>query len=282
MSKAKPFVHWAGGKNAILPQLISNLPQKNNFDNYFEPFLGAGSLFFGISDKINLAHLSDINEDLMRAYRVIQEDCDRLVQCLKLYKLEHSKRGKEFYLEIRNLHNKTLSGQIRPRLHHIAAARFIFLNKTCFNGLYRVNKKGEFNTSYGKYKNPSIFDPCNLANISVLLNKKAMLSYGGYQNISHTPSVGDLVYCDPPFDGATVRYSKHDFGDAEQKELAEHADYWNSRGVYVMISNTNTKYINSLYSKKHWRKIIIPSLRVISCDASTRGTVNDLLIVNYG
>ena len=230
--KAQPFVKWAGGKRSLVSEIMSRLP--HSFENYHEPFVGGGAVFFALAHKIKNAFLSDANADLIRTYRAIQEQPERLIETLQHHKENHETEG--YYYEVR----------AQSDLEDIVdvAARFIYLNKTCYNGLYRVNKSGQFNVPQGRYKNPAICDADNIRVASRVLQKAAIhhVDFGDIE-----PEAGDLVYCDPPYDDTFNGYSANGFGNTEQGRLRDCMDRWHRNGCYVMLSNSDTPLIRDLY-----------------------------------
>lgn len=195
-TRAKPFVKWVGGKRSVIKELVSRLP--SNINNYYEPFVGGGALFFEIFDKVNYSYLSDLNIDLIIAYDVIKKDPTKLIELLEKYKINHCE---DYYYKLRK--EQDIEDPVKN------TARLIYLLKTCFNGLYRVNKKGEFNTPIGSYKNPNIADRDNLLLVNKAL-QKAKVKYQDFTKI--TPKKGDFVYFDPPYhptdDNSFIKWHK--------------------------------------------------------------------------
>lgn len=264
---AKPFVKWAGGKRGIIDDLLKNLPNKIN--NYYEPFVGGGALFFEIYDKVGFSFLSDLNVDLIVSFNVIKKNVNSLIKALEIHEQNHNEN---YYYEIRNQHKL-----IDPIEN---SARFIYLMRTCYNGLYRVNKKNEFNTPIGKYKNPTICDKENLINISEVL-KRAEIKYQDFERIN--PVEGDFVYFDPPYNpstqGSFVNYVSQGFTEKCQLRLRDFVLELTKKGVNVMLSNSDTDLINDIYKNFFIHKIKAP--RTISCKASERKSIYENLITNY-
>ena len=259
-----PFLKWAGGKRSIIPVIISHLPE--NIYNYYEPFLGGGSVFFSIRHLIlSQSFLSDTNKELILTYQAIRSDVEGLIDRLKQHSKNHSK---EYYLKIRNQYenNRILD----------VASRFIYLNRTCFNGLYRVNKSGQFNVPMGNYRNPLICDENNLRNIANILCPVS-ISCQDFKNI--TPSPRDFVYCDPPYHKTFNQYTWDGFGEDRQEELKEMVDTWTKQGVRVMVSNSDTEFIRKLYKDNRIVELKVP--RSISCRIDKREKAPELLILNY-
>jgi DNA adenine methylase len=269
------IVKWAGGKRQLLSQLEPLFPNKIN--RYFEPFIGGGSVAFYLSKTrtFKKMFLSDINEELINVYVVVKEDLEELIALLKKYKSKHTKKGKEFYLSIRKQDPEVMSAVSK-------AARFIYLNRTCFNGLYRVNSKGGFNVPMGNYKNPGICQEKELREISELL-KKVDLKVQSFDKILSKVKKGDFVYFDPPYyplnKSSFTTYTKDNFLRKEHKKLFELFVALDKKGCKVMLSNSNAKFIRDLY-KKYKTKFVRAS-RMINCNAEKRGKVKEVVIMNY-
>ena len=273
-----PFVKWAGGKNQLIPQIIRLMPSR--FARYFEPFLGGGAVFFHTASYNRNAFLSDINVDLINAYKIIRNNVEELITALKYHQDEYTKSPKSYYYQLRD---KTKG------LNKIEnAARFITLNKTCYNGLYRVNKKGLFNVPIGRYKNPLICDPVNLRKMSIVLSQSA--SYLGvidYKKILvEKADKDDFVYLDPPFHPISntanfTSYTNNGFTLEDQKELATIFKELTRRGCKLLLSNSNTEEIRRLYSDfSHLTELALVN-RSINAVGSKRVGHVELLIRNY-
>ncbi len=273
-----PFVKWAGGKSQLIPQIIRLMPSR--FARYFEPFLGGGAVFFHTASYNRNAFLSDINVDLINAYKIIRNNVEELITALKYHQDEYSKSPKSYYYQLRD---KTKG------LNKIEnAARFITLNKTCYNGLYRVNKKGLFNVPIGRYKNPLICDPVNLRKMSIVLSQSA--SYLGvidYKKILvEKVDKDDFVYLDPPFHPISntanfTSYTNSGFSFEDQKELATIFKELTRRGCKLLLSNSNTEEIRRLYSDfSHLTELALVN-RSINAVGSKRVGHVELLIRNY-
>lgn len=275
--KPKPFVKWVGGKRQLLQQFRDmGLYPPDDFDSvtntYFEPFVGGGAVFFDLLPK--KAELSDLNSELVTTYNVIKSDADALITSLKKHKYE-----KEYYLEVRAKDPKTLSDLD-------VASRFIFLNRTCFNGMYRVNNQGGFNVPFGKYTNPIICDEENLCKVSKAL-QKVTIKNQDYKAVLKKAKKGDFVYFDPPYYPASktasfTSYTKDAFLDKEQTELRDTFVELHKRGCYVMLSNSDTPFINELYSGikgvNVWK---VAAGRAINSNAAKRGKISEVLATNY-
>lgn len=276
----QPFVKWVGGKRGLLSQIIPLLPKK--FNNYFEPFVGGGALFFELYSQGKLkdkeVFLFDINSELINAYNVVKNSPYELINQLEVFKQKHSK---EFYYEIRAWDREE---DFLKRSHIERASRFIYLNKTCFNGLYRVNKKNQNNVPMGNYKEPNICDKETILNASIALQNANILNIS-YKEILKYASGGDLVYFDPPYYPLTqtsnfTSYSKFDFLEKEQIELFEVFKKLGQKGCNVAQSNSSTQFISDLYIKYKIHKIIFAN-RNINSKIKQRGKVEELLIRSY-
>lgn len=276
-NKPKPFVKWVGGKRQLLNQFkLRNLYPPEAFDpktgRYFEPFVGGGAVFFDLLPK--KATLSDMNYELVTTYNVIKSDVENLIKSLMKHKYE-----KEYFLKIR-------AQKVEKLTPLQIASRFIFLNRTCFNGMYRVNSKGEFNVPFGKYNNPLICDAENLRKVSNALNGITIL-HEDYKNVLKKARKGDFVYFDPPYypvsrTASFTAYTKDAFLEKEQKELRDVFAELSKRGCFVMLSNSDTPFINKIYSEvKGVRISKIYANRAINSNASKRGKITEVLVTNY-
>lgn len=259
---ARPFLKWVGGKRSILPELLKRLPEE--YETYNEPFLGGGALYFAEQPKD--AYLSDINFHLILTFQKVRDDVDGVIRALKVHARLHSP---EYYTRARA---RLFKEKDTTKL----AALFIYLNKTCFNGLYRVNRTGQFNVPIGDYKNPPILDEDNLRACSKLL-QGADIRQQPFSQI--TPHKGDFFYLDPPYHETYEGYSAHGFGDEEHKKLAEFCKQIDAKGGYFMLSNSDTPFVRSLY--KGYTIEDVSAARSVSCKSHQRGRENELLIRNY-
>ena len=269
LRKAAPFVKWAGGKRSIIDELVHRLPAA--FNRYWEPFVGGGALFFEIHPRLTSAILSDYNLDLMIAYNAVKRDPLSLIARLKRYA---RKDRKDYYYPIRRR---------RKHKNHIdMAARFLYLNKTCYNGLYRVNRKGQFNVPIGSYVNPEIVQRENIQACSVAL-AMAQLEYREFDTI--TPNAGDFVYCDPPYHPVNstsfTKYTALEFGEFEQGRLRDFALQLHQRDVKIMLSNSDTPLIRELYRGEPWHLAKVQAPRNVNSKPEGRSAVNELIITNY-
>ncbi|WP_071026992.1 DNA adenine methylase [Peptoniphilus raoultii] len=289
-----PFIKWAGGKRALIPAISRFYPFESlKIDTYIEPFVGSGAILFDILNKFTLKNIiiNDINAQLISTYKFIQLNPSILIKKLRelkkyFFDLSQTKRS-DFYYEIRNIYNKNIENNDFKTAD--MAASFIFLNKTCYNGLYRVNKKGLFNVPYGSYKNPSIFDEDNIYNISKLLKNVVILN-GVYNNTLEFIDENTFVYLDPPYrplssSSSFTSYAKGDFNDYDQIELSNFIKMIDNRRAKFILSNSDPKntdindnFFDDLYTDfKIYR---ISAKRSINSDSSKRGFVNELLITN--
>ena len=275
--KPKPFVKWVGGKRQLLTQFrLMNLypPEKFNpkSGKYFEPFVGGGAVFFDLLPET--AYLSDLNNELVVTYNVIKNDVENLIKSLKKHKLD-----KEYFLKIRAQNPEKLSDLN-------TASRFIYLNRTCFNGMYRVNSKGGFNVPFGKYTNPLICDENNLRKASKAL-KNVEIKKQDYKEVLKKAKKGDFVYFDPPYypvskTASFTSYTSEAFLDKEQIELRNTFVELHKRGCFVMLSNSDTPFINKIYSEPKGLRITkVQAGRAINSDASKRGKITEVLVTNY-
>lgn len=260
--EAKPFVKWVGGKRSILPTLLDKVPQE--YDRYYEPFLGGAALFFALQPE--KAVISDINLNLIRTYQAVQSSVEEVIELLKFYKVHHSKVN---YLDVRDSFADTVSASE-------LAAKFIYLNKTCYNGLYRVNKSGKFNVPMGSYENPNIVAEENLRAVSKAL-RNVVIQHADIKNLGI--EANSFYYLDPPYHKTFSSYDKSGFGDEEHKTLAKRCDAIHEIGAKFMLSNSDTPYIRNLYKKYNCETVMAG--RMISCKSNQRGKVGELLIRNY-
>ncbi|MBD0388802.1 MAG: DNA adenine methylase [Nostoc sp. C3-bin3] len=263
----RPFLKWAGGKGKLIQQYIPYFPKK--FKTYYEPFLGGAAVFFYLNPPS--AALTDINAELVNAYRCVRDNVEKLILNLEAHQLRHCR---DYYYEVRKC----------PGVTNIEkAARLIYLNKTCFNGLYRENSKGAFNVPIGKYKNPKICNPALLRSVSAAL-QKAQINVRPFEDIlEHASSCDDFVYFDPPYHPLSptsnfTAYSRYSFTQDDQIRLKYVFAELAERGVKVMLSNSDCPFIRELYSDFNINSIIAP--RLINSDARKRGKITELLITS--
>lgn len=269
-----PVLKWVGGKRQLLDTLKPMLPK--TISNYCEPFVGGGAMLFNLQPKT--AFINDINSDLMLVYTIIKDDVESLISTLSEYKNES-----ESFYKIRDwdrdiIKYKSLSDVER-------AARIIYLNKTCYNGLYRVNNSGEFNSPFGNYKNPSIVNAPVLRAVSSYFNTATIhFSSTDYQVVLKAIPKGTFVYLDPPYDPISstsnfTGYSKGGFTQDDQIKLRECCDELHSRGIKFMLSNSSTDFIREQYSA--YNITIVKAKRAINSVASKRGDVDEVVVTNY-
>ncbi|MGM0619532.1 MAG: DNA adenine methylase [Bacteroidota bacterium] len=301
-SPGKPFLKWAGGKGQLLDIFSGYYPnelKQNQIKNYYEPFVGGGAVFFDIvrKFKIESAFLSDINEELILTYQVVQKDVFKLMQQLEDFSKKYQKLDEKsriiFFYEIRDEFNRNrqLAGYEKYSEKWIKrAAQIIFLNRTCFNGLFRFNSKGEFNVPAGRYKNPKILDEANLKKAASLLSI-AQIKKADYNELKLQVTNPSFVYFDPPYrplnktSGFTA-YSKNRFGDKHQIELATLFSELHQEGAKVMLSNSDPKnidpsddFFDHLYSGFHISRV--PARRAINSNGLKRNAINEIIVTSY-
>lgn len=299
---AKPFLKWAGGKSQLIEKFQTLYPpqlKQNKLKHFFEPFLGSGAVFFDIAQNysIDSAYLYDINEELILTYRVIQQDVSELLEFLFRYqknylKLDKKKRQQFFYdqrtnynLQRFNIDYNNYSDRWFPR-----AAQLIFLNRTCYNGLYRVNSKGEFNAPAGDYTNPTICDEHNLLAVHRVL-QIAEIKKADFRQVVSDLKAKSFVYFDPPYRPLSktanfTSYSRHDFADTEQRQLAKLFKQLDSLGARVMLSNSDPKnhdpsdnFFDRLY--RGYTITRVPAKRMINSNPNKRGAIHEIVVTNY-
>lgn len=289
----KPFLKWAGGKTQLLPEIFNNLPfelENSKIKKYFEPFIGSGAVLFELISHYDFDEvvINDMNEKLINVYNMIQNDVNKLIERLQILEteclgLDELKRKEEYY-RIRENYNRGNIGKIEE------AAYFIFLNRTCFNGLYRVNKKGEYNVPMGSYSNPRICDRENLLAVSSKL-QKITITQGDFESILDKVDGNSFVYFDPPYRPLNVTssftdYAKESFNDDSQKRLAEFCKKLDAKGAKLLLSNSDPKnndviddFFDDLYQKFSIQRVL--AKRMINSKAGSRGEITELLIKNY-
>jgi DNA adenine methylase len=274
----KPYLKWAGGKRQILPEIKKRLPADICSRLYYEPFAGAGAVFFDLLPK--KAVINDVNTQLIISYKAIKNNVEDLVQLLK----EHErKNARDYYYQTRNLDRDSASFDRLTETEK--AARFIFLNKTCYNGLYRVNSRGLFNVPYGRYKNPLICEEALLRRISAYLNANDVsITSGDFEKAVSGADENSFVYFDPPYHSPKgtgfTGYQADGFGECEQERLGNVFAEMTNRNVKCLLSNSDTEFIRGLY--KAYEIIPVQAKRSINSDSSGRGFVGEVLVRNYG
>ena len=272
----KPVLKWAGGKTQLIPKLEDYFPKY--FKRYFEPFAGGLAVFLHLRKTRGKfeAFLSDYNYELINCYRIIQENARFLFPVLLKHQRKHNK---QYYLETRRIHAADLSNLER-------AARLIYLNKTCYNGLYRVNSNGEFNVPMGSYKNPKILDELNLLAVSAAL-ENSTIQHADFGDVVEQAEKGDFIYFDPPYyteeNGFTgyIRQQnsgRAEFGQAQHSRLAKVAKELKRKGCYVLISNSESEFIKSIYSG--FTIYLVHARNIINCNGNGRGLKRELIITN--
>lgn len=276
MLKGKPFVKWAGGKRQVIDKLCEYAPDE--FGTYYEPFIGGGALLFELSPK--KAVINDSNKELMNVYQVLCDENKFKKMCNILNHYE-SKHSEEFYYEIRNKdRNKNSFSRLSD---YKKAARTIYLNKACFNGLYRVNSKNEFNVPFGKKEKVNTYDGGNLITVSNYLTMNDIkIMNVDFEKAVQDAKKGDFVYFDPPYDSDTHTfnsYTEEGFNKEQQRRLARVFKELDKKGVYVMLSNHNTILVNELYKGYYFHTI--EAKRNINANGKKRGKIEELIITNY-
>jgi len=269
-----PFVKWVGGKRQLLNEIEKHIPEQ--FSRYYEPFAGGGAVLFYVQPK--KAVINDSNEELVNLYNVIKESSEELIKDLKkhkneeryYYKVRGIDREKEKYLELSNVQR---------------ASRIIFLNKTCYNGLFRVNSSGEFNSPFGRYRNPNIINDVRIrAASNYLSNNDIKILSTDYEKSLLKIRKGAFVYFDPPYDPVSdsssfTGYTKNGFDRTEQERLKKVCDKLNDKGVKFLLSNSSTKFIKGLY--REYNIVSIKAKRAINSKGDGRGETTEVLVKNY-
>ena len=277
-SDVKPFLKWAGGKTHLINQYIPFFPKE--FNNYHEPFIGSGAVFWFLMSRnksfdfnFNRAFISDSNKELINCYIIVRDQPIELIDKLLFMRINHNK---EFYYLVRNQNPNKLTSLER-------AARMIYLNKTCFNGLYRVNRLGYFNVPIGSYKHPRIFEEKNIHQCSKILGG-VKIDAKDFHEILIDANRDDFIYMDPPYHPISstsnfTSYTENSFYEKDQESLADIYKKLNHIGCKLMLSNSYSEKIISLY--KDFRQIPISASRAINSNAERRGKIKELLIINY-
>ena len=274
----KPFVKWAGGKRQLIPILNQNLPE--SFGTYYEPFLGGGALLFHILTDKNgqKCSISDLNSDLVLAYTTIRDRIDALITSLKNHEKNYQKDSESYYYSIR---------ESNPRSEIEKTSRLIFLNRTCFNGLYRVNSKGKFNVPLGKYSNPNIVNEENIRAVShILQSSRTAIKCRDFEAVLRDAKKGDLIYFDPPYQPVSATsnftsYTTKDFTYDDLIRLAELCLKLDSRGCNVLLSNSDSQEVADIFAKNPWKITRISANRSINSNSKKRTGHFELLIKNY-
>jgi len=271
----RPFLKWAGGKRQLLPEIKNYVPKKYN--TYYEPFLGGGAILFNLQPKN--ATINDSNTELINCYEVIRDSLEELIGDLKKHENNES-----YYYEMRELDRTTTYKDNYDKIKR--ASRILYLNKTCYNGLFRVNSQGQFNVPFGRYKNPNILDEAVLRAVNKYLNNnKVKIFNTDFEKAVLDAKKGDFVYFDPPYDPVSntasfTGYDVNGFDKEEQKRLKSVFDDLTSRGCQALLSNADTDFIIKLYGSRY--KIEkISATRAINSNALKRGKITEVLVRNY-
>ena len=299
---AGPFLKWAGGKTQLLRQLSLRLPpeiKNGEITRYVEPFVGGGAMFFYLHRRFSFTHstIFDANEELILTWRVVKKSPNKLVHELELLESAYNSKSNEdkerFYYHVRDSFNKK-----KPEIHFhtydaewvTRAAQSIFLNHTCFNGLFRMNRKGEFNVPFGRYRNPRILNKDNLHDVAALLKTTTILS-GDFTRCKKFVDTTTFVYLDPPYrplndTSSFTSYSKDGFSDSDQRRLAVFFKELDKKGAKIMLSNSDPRnenphdsFFDDLYAGYTIERV--PAKRIINCKGARRGEINELIITNY-
>ena len=300
---AKPFLKWAGGKTQILSELELRLPlhikKSGIIDRYIEPFIGGGAFFFLLKRdyRIKKSYLVDVNKELVIGYKVIQKTPLKLIEKLRIledkFLILPSEKRKNLFYEIRTLYNNQISGFDYENYNNDwseKGAFLIFLNKTCFNGLFRQNSKGEFNVPYGNYENPNICDEVNIIEVNKAL-KKTEIVQADFEISGKFIEENTFVYLDPPYrplnkTSSFTCYAKESFDDNDQKRLADFIKFIGNKGAYLMLSNSDPKnhnaednFFDTLYSDFNIDRVL--ASRMINCNGNKRGKIKEIIVTNY-
>ena len=296
MSEAKPFIKWVGGKTQLLPEINNNLPNINNIETYIEPFIGGGAVMFDIVPKLHSVKnviINDFNFKLTNVYKVIKTECEALISLLSQYQTKYdsldSKGRSELFYNIRNKFNE-VSKLDEPSVE--LAANFIFLNKTCFNGLYRENSRGKFNVPFNNAAKPCICNAENLRAVcAFLIQYDVKILTGSYEHVLKYVTDNTFVYLDPPYrpitkSSAFTSYTKSGFNDDNQKELKIWCDSVVKKHGYFMLSNSDPKnsdpddnFFDDLYSD--YKIIRVNARRNINSKGSARGQITEILVKSF-
>lgn len=271
-----PILKWVGGKRQLLKEIKGLIPKQ--ITTYVEPFIGGGALFFDLQP--NKAIINDYNEELINVYRVVKEEPEKLLIILEEH---HKLNSEDYFYKIRALDR---NDNYKDMSYIEKAARIIYLNKTCYNGLFRVNQAGQFNTPYGKYKNPNIINRPTILAMSKYFNEMKSLKIisGDYANTLKGLKKGSFVYFDPPYlpissSSSFTGYTDQGFGYDEQVRLKTECDKLNKRGIRFMLSNSDHPLIRELY--KEYTIITVRANRAINSNVNKRGEINEVLVINY-
>lgn len=271
----KPFIKWAGGKRQLIPELVKHIPK--DYDTYYEPFIGGGALLFELQPP--KAVISDMNKDLILTYISIRDDIDELIELLKNYETKNN--SKDYYI-IRSMDRD--SNKFSTLKNVERAARLIYLNKTCYNGLYRVNSQGLFNTPFGNYKNPAICDEYVLRAVNdYFVNNNITICNTDFETTVETAKKNDFIYFDPPYHSPDntnfTGYQSGGFDESEQKRLAKTFKRLDSIGAHCSLSNSSTNFIRDLFKEYHIYSV--KANRSINSNGNDRGAVDEVIVTNW-
>ena len=300
--EARPFLKWAGGKTQLLPEFSRRFPidlRSEKITDYVEPFVGGGAVFFFLNQRFSFRRctICDANEELILTYRVIRRSVKSLIRELENLECEYIRRKPDarerFYYDTRDTFNRE-RGDIDFSRYSAGwiprAAQMIFLNRTCYNGLFRVNRRGEFNVPFGKYANPEILYTDNLNDVAAIL-KHTRILHGDFTKCRPFVNRNTFVYLDPPYRPLNVTasftsYAKQGFSDGDQQRLAQFYQDLAATGARLMLSNSDPKneneddaFFDELYAD--FRIVRVPARRIINCNGSRRGAINELVVTNY-
>ena len=273
---AQPFLKWAGGKRQLLQDIRRFIPR--NYTQYYEPFVGAGAVLLSLQPSKSV--INDTNSELVNCYKVIKDKPEELLENCEQHKIKDSK---EYFYMLRSQDRVPTFKELSPVER---AARILYLNKTCFNGLFRVNSQGQFNVPYGNYANPVVADPAVIRAVSSFLNqRKVVIREGDFADSVSKAKGGAFIYFDPPYHpisdtSSFTGYSVNGFGEREQKRLKEVCDKLSNRGCSVLVSNSNASLIRELYSDSRYEIVEVRASRSINSVGSKRGKIGELLIHN--
>lgn len=279
----KPFLKWAGGKRQLMPVLMEHFP-RSPIRTYYEPFIGGGAVLFHLQPKG--AIVGDSNPELVNCYEVIRDSVESLIEELRVHAdaMARDPADEAYYYRVRALDRESRFEGL-PAIER--AARIIFLNKTCYNGLFRVNSRGQFNAPFGRYKNPNVLDEAGLRSVSrYLRTSQTQIRHSDFEGIVRLAGEGDFVYLDPPYDPVSetasfTGYSANGFGKEDQQRLKRCMDEATARGCMAMQSNASTPFVHDLYDDPRYRIVVVPAGRAINSRASGRGKVDEVIIMNY-
>ncbi len=299
---ARPFLKWAGGKTQLLGEFGKRLPaelHEGKITRYVEPFIGGGAVFFALNQRFSFerSYICDVNEELFLSYRVVQRSVKKLISELETletaYLSRSEKKREEFYYEVRDGFNKKLP-EIDFRKYKLEwierAAQIIFLNRTCYNGLFRVNRRGGFNVPFGRYKNPDILNEDNLNDVATFLKTTTILQ-GDFTQCRKFVDKHTFVYFDPPYrplnpTSSFTSYSKNGFYDKDQVRLVDFFKELDGKGAKILLSNSDPKnehpddtFFDDLFSEYFIERV--PAKRMINCNGARRGNISELIITNY-